>query len=249
MKHLLLIFGLLSLLACGTTVEKDPTEGWSDQKLYEHAKQALQIGEFQSATNYFETLEARYPFGKYAIQTQLEIAYAYYKNDEPISAIAALDRFIRFNPKNKHLAYAYYLKGLTLYKKGRGFLDPYMPRDFSDIDQMHSVNAFLAFKQLINLFPKSQFSNDARLRMVYLRNKLAESEYKIARYYTTRSAHISSINRLTFLLNNYPSSPFINEALVLLKENFSQIKDVEKAKMIEKLNAEYQATIIHWRKS
>ena len=249
MKHLITILSLLTLVACATTVEKDPTEGWSDQKLYEHAKQALQIGEFQSATNYFETLEARYPFGKYAIQTQLEIAYAYYKNDEPISAIAALDRFIRFNPKNKHLPYAYYLKGLTLYKKGRGFLDPYMPRDFSDIDQKHLQTAFLAFKKLINLYPKSQYSNDARLRMVYLRNKLAESELKIARYYTLRGAHISSINRLKYLLNNYPSSPFIKDALSLLKENYLQIKDLKQAKQIQQLINHYHPTLIHWRKS
>jgi outer membrane protein assembly factor BamD len=248
MKQFILIISLLTLTAC-STVEKDPTEGWSDQKLYEHAKQALHAGEFKSATNYFEILEARYPFGKYAIQTQLEIAYAYYKNNEPVSAIAALDRFIRFNPKNKHLPYVYYLKGLTLYSKGRSFFDSYMPTDFSDIDQKHLAEAFLAFKTLVNLYPKSQYSNDARLRMVYLRNKMAESELKIARYYTLRGAHISSINRIKYLLNQYPSSPFIKDALVLLKENYQNIKHAKQAKMTETLIKQYEANLIYWRKS
>ncbi len=250
MKILFTLFSLLLLASCASITEEiDPTANWTAEELYEHAKQALYLGNFEEATDYFESLEARYPFGKYAIQTQLEIAYAYYKNDEQISAIAALQRFIRFNPENKHLDYAYYLIGLANYRKGRGVLDAYLPRDFSDIDQNHLVNAFNAFKKLVTLYPKSKYSNDARLRMIYLRNKLAESELKIAKYYTRRGAHLASINRLRYLLSNYPSSPFIEDALTILKTNYSKIKQQDKVKEVEKLLSNYKKQPIYWRKS
>lgn len=217
-------FFLISLLllaaGCSTTPD-DPMDSMSANDLYTHAKKALDSGDYQGAINAFEKLEARYPFGKYAQQAQLEIAYAYYKYDEPDSSIATLDRFIRNNPGNPNLDYAYYLKGLNNYNRGANIVDRLAPREPSDRDTRSLRDAFNDFSELIKKYPDSKYAKDARLRLVYLHNNLAQYEINVANYYMKRGAYVAAVNRAKYVVENYQRTPAAQEALQVMVRAYS----------------------------
>lgn len=201
---------------CGLLPKDDPTADWSAQKLYTEAKTSLSSGDYEQAIKYFEFLEARYPFGRYAQQAQLEIAYAYYKYDEPESAIAAADRFIQLYPRHPNVAYAYYLKGLANYNRGKGMVERYLPQDPSQRDPGAALQSFQDFSELIKRFPDSKYSKDAGQRMVYLRNNLARHEVHVADYYMRRGAYIAAANRGEYVIENYQRTPAVPDALVIM---------------------------------
>jgi outer membrane protein assembly factor BamD len=213
----LLLVLILPLAACALLPDQvDETEGWSAQKLYSKAKDALDDGSYESAINYFEKLEARYPFGQYAQQALLETAYAYYKYDEPESATATLDRFIKTYPRNPHIDYAYYLKGLVNFDRTSTLLDRYLPRDPTERDAGAARDSFFDFQQLVQRFPDSKYAKDARLRMAYLRNNLAKYDVHVADYYMRRGAYIAAANRAKHVIEKYPRTPAVPEALKIL---------------------------------
>jgi outer membrane protein assembly factor BamD len=222
MRLVSLLLATLLLASCATT-STDPTEGWSAAKLYSEAKDNLNQSNYEQAINYFETLEARYPFGRYAQQAQLEIAYAYYKYDEPDSAIAAADRFIKLNPRHPHVDYAYYLKGLVNFSRGRSFMDRFIPKDPSDMDPKPLNQSFADFSTLVQRFPNSRYAPDARQRMIFLRNELAEYELKVADYYVRRGAWLAVAKRSQYVLENYPGAPVTPDALALLTRAYKEL--------------------------
>ncbi len=213
---------LLFAAGCAGTPD-DPLADLSANDLYNRAKKALDSGDYETAINHFEKLEARYPFGKFAQQAQLEIAYAYYKFDEPDSAIATLDRFIRTNPGNPNLDYAYYLKGLVNYNRGANIIDRFATRDPSDRDTRSLRDAFNDFTRLIKKFPDSQYAKDARQRLIYLHNNLAKYEIKVARYYMKRGAYVAAVNRAKYVIENYQRTPAAQEALQVLATAYSKL--------------------------
>ena len=213
---------LFTLLGCATTQE-DALSKLSAEELYRQAKQALAASDFETAINTFEKLEARFPFGKYAQQAQLEIAYAYYKFDEPDSAIAAADRFIRNNPGNPHTDYAYYLKGLVNYTRGLSILDRVVRRDPSERDTRALREAFRDFSQLVREFPESRYAEDARRRLVFLHNQLAQYEINVARYYMRRKAWVAAVNRARYVIENYQRTPAARQALEVLVEAYTRM--------------------------
>jgi len=212
----------LVMLGCAST-DEDELANLSANELYSRAKEALSSGDYETAINTFEKLEARYPFGKYAQQAQLEIAYAYYKFDEPDSAIAAADRFIRNNPGSPHLDYAYYLKGLTNYTRGANIMDRMAPREPSERDTRALRDAFNDFSQLVKKFPDSGYADDARMRLVYLHNQLAQYEIHVANYYMKRGAYVAAVNRAKYVLENYQRTPAAQEALQVLIRAYSEM--------------------------
>jgi len=210
----LLILTLLSftLIACSTK-ETDPTADWSAQEFYEQAKSAMDHKEFDKAIEYLESLESRYPFGKFATQAQLYVIYAYYKYDEPESAIASADRFIKLNPKHPNVDYAYYIKGLVNFNRGGTILDKIKERDISQFDSETLKKSYQDLSKLLVLFPKSKYAPDVKQRLVYLRNKMAESELNIAKYYQSREAWAAAANRVKLILTKYQGSDVVKDAL------------------------------------
>ena len=198
----------------------DVTADWSVQRLYEEARSAREGGDYQTAIDYYEKLESRYPFGPYAEQAQLESAYAYYKYEEPASAIAAADRFIKLHPRHPNVDYAYYIKGLTNFYQGRGFIERYLPIDASQRDPAAARQAFQDFAELVRRFPESHYAKDARHRMLYLRNQLARYEIHAADYYFRRGAFIAAANRAQYVLEHYPQSTAVPGALVLMAKAY-----------------------------
>jgi len=220
----LLLAATLTLGGCGLLPEvKDETAGWSAQKLYAEAKDNLNDGNYERAVKLFETLEARYPFGRYAQQAQLEVAYAYYKDDEPISAIAACDRFIKLHPNHPNVDYAYYLKGLANFNDDLGLLGNLVDQDMSERDPRAARDAFLAFKELVTRFPDSKYAEDSISRMKYLVNALAGNEVHVARYYLKREAYVAAANRAKEVLKTYPEAPALEEALAIMVVSYDKL--------------------------
>ncbi|WP_367155316.1 outer membrane protein assembly factor BamD [Methylomonas sp. HYX-M1] len=203
--------------------QQDEYVGWDDAKFHQQAKAALEEKNFQKAIKLYEALEARYPFGDYAAQAQLNIAYAYYKNDEPEAALAAADRFIKVHPRNPHVDYAYYLKGLINYNRDIGFIDRFMPTDSTQRDPGNAKDAFDNFQELIQRFPNSKYVPDARLRMVALRNNMAMYELHVADFYMRRKAYVAAVDRANHIIKEYQRTPAVPHALEIMQEGYRSL--------------------------
>lgn len=197
--------------------------GWNDAKFHEAAKKALDDKNYPRAIKLYEALEARYPFGDYASQAQLNVAFAYYKNDDPEAALAAADRFIKVNPRSPHVDYAYYLKGLVNYNRGIGFLERFLPTDASQRDPGNAKDAYDNFKELIQRFPQSKYVSDARLRMVALRNNLAMYELHVADFYMRRGAYVAAVNRANHVIKEFPRTLAIPYALKIMEKGYRKL--------------------------
>jgi len=215
---------LSSLTGCGLLPEViDETKNWSASKLYYSAKESLADANYTEAVKMFERLEARYPYGAYAQQSQLEVAYAYYKDNEPASAIAACDRFIKLHPNHPNVDYAYYLKGLANFVEDTTFFAQFADQDMSERDPKSAREAFEAFKELATRFPQSKYTADAVGRMKYLVNNLAAHEVRVAHYYYKRGAYVAAANRGKYALENYQQSPALEEGLALMAKSYDKL--------------------------
>lgn len=203
----------LSITACSALKDRDKTEGWSANQLYQTAKNALNNQQYEEAVKYYEKLEARYPLGRYAQQAQLETAYAYYKYDEEDLALDSIDRYLRMNPTAKNADYALYLRGLINFTRGGSLLDRFFPRSIADLDSIRQKEAFHDFSRLLNRYPDSKYATDAEQRIQYLRNTLAESEINVARYYMRRGAYLAAFNRAEYAIKHYQGAPSVVDAL------------------------------------
>jgi len=220
---LALLFGVL-VAACGMLPDaEDETRGWSAQKLYSEAKDNLNSGNYEQAIKYYQKLESRYPFGRFAQQAQIEIAYAYYKDNEPLQAVTAADRFIKLHPNHPNVDYVYYLKGLANFNDDLGWTGYITGQDLSERDPKAAREAFDAFKDLATRFPGSRYAPDAIARMNYLLNALASHEVHVARYYLKRGAYVAAANRAQFALKTYPQAPANEEGLVILVKAYDAL--------------------------
>ncbi len=223
MRHLLLLFISATLFACAGA-DKDETAGYSAKELYEEAQSAIDATEFQTAVKHLETLEARYPFDPYAKQAQLDIAYAYYKFEELDQAISAVERFARLHPRDPHMDYVYYLKGLVNFNRGQGLLDSWFPREPARHDPAVLEQAFSDFSTLVKRYPDSIYAGDAYQRMIYLRNQLAEKEILIAQFYTKRKSWLSSAKRAKAVIENFPNTIWVKDALDILLLSYQKLE-------------------------
>lgn len=218
----LVVFALLLLQAC-SMFKSDPTEDWTAKDFYKEASQALYSGEFETAINNLETLEARFPFDPYAKQAQLDIAYSYYKFDEPDAAISAAERFMRLHPRDPNIDYVYYLKGLVNFKRGTGILDGWFPRDQAEHETETLHNAFNDFSTLVRRYPDSKYAGDAYQRMIYLRNELAQHEISVAEYYLSRKAWLGALNRAKIVIERYEHSTWRKRALEIMVIAYNEL--------------------------
>lgn len=225
MRSLASLLAVLVLVAgCGLLPEdKDETIGWSANKLYAEAKEAMGEGAYDKAIKYYEKLEARYPYGRYAQQAQLEVAYAYYKQQEKPQALAACDRFIRLHPNHPNVDYVYYLKGLVNFNEDLGLLGHLSMQDPSERDPKAALESFEAFKALVNKFPESKYAKDSALRMAYLVNALASHEVHVARYYMQRGAYVAAATRAQTAVKTYPDAPAIEEGLFIMVKAYDKL--------------------------
>lgn len=194
-----------------------------EQELYQGALEMLETENYVVAIEKLQLLEARYPFGTYSEQAQLELIFAYHKNYEPEAAKATADRFIRLHPNHENIDYALYLRGLTAFEKDRSFFEKYLPIDESQRDPGSALDSFNSFSTLVGRYPNSPYAPDAQKRMVYLKNRLATYEIHVARYYVKRQAWVAAANRGRYVIENFQETPATPEALAIMSLAYTQL--------------------------
>lgn len=215
---------VLTLSGCGLLSEKsDETQNWSAAKLYAEARDELSNGGYDKAIQYFEKLESRYPFGTYAQQAQMEIAYAYYRQSDQAQALAAAERFIKLHPNHPNVDYVYYLRGLINFNDKLGMFDFISHQDPTERDPKAAREAFDAFKQLVDRFPNSKYAPDAIARMKYLINAMAQHEVHVANYYYRRGAYLAAATRAQTVVKEYRETPAVEEALFVMARAYDAL--------------------------
>ncbi len=221
-----LLISLLSISGCSyfSKDEVQTNKTWTVERIYSEAKSALTLEDYHTALTHYAQLEARFPFGEYAQQALLESAYAHYKSDDPETALATIDRFMRVYPLNPNMDYALYLRGLINFTRDIGLFEKYIPRDESQRDPGSARFALKDFTTLVTRYPESAYGEDATQRIVYLRNKLAQHEINVAHYYMRRGAYVAAANRGKYVIENYPRTPAMPEALLMMAKAYKVLE-------------------------
>jgi len=222
--------------------EVDVAEDRSEMELYQASQRSMRASNYETAIAQLQALEARYPFGRYAEQAQLELIYAYYMNFKPDLARSSADRFIRLHPQHPNVDYAFYLKGLAAFEKDQSFIDRFFPTETASRDVGSARDSFADFGQLLARYPSSEYAPDARQRMVYLRNLLARSEILSGRFYLERDAYVAAVNRGRNVVENFPSTPSVPDGLALMIEGYLKLNLPEPANDALKVLAENYPT-------
>jgi outer membrane protein assembly factor BamD len=217
----LLIILLISLLgACSSEPTLLEQLNLSEDDLRARIQEGLDDRRYDLAAEGIQAMEARFPFGKYAEQTQLESIYIYYMQYDTEGARAAAERFIRLHPQHPNVDYAYYMKGLSSFVEGQGLFERFMPTDLTKRDPGAARQSFADFSQLVSRYPDSLYAADARKRMVYLRNLLARYEVHVANYYFMRGAYLAAANRGRYVVENFQRTPAVPDALAVMVQAY-----------------------------
>ena len=214
---------LLGGCASDKKKETDETSNWSAQRLFVQGMHELDSSNYAAAIKLFESLESRYPYGHYAEQAQLEVAYAHYKNSEPASAVEACDRFIKMHPNNPDVDYAYYLKGLSNFVADSTVFSDIAAQDPSERDTANLKKSFDTFRELTKRYPDSRYTPDATQRMKLLVNLLAEHEIHIAIYYYNRKSWVAAAGRAEDALQTYPQAPINELGLAVMARSYAKL--------------------------
>lgn len=213
----------LLLSACSLPEKADETKNWSPGKLYSEAKDEMSTGGYDRAISLYEKLESRYPFGTYAQQAQMEIAYAYYRQGDQPQALAAVERFIKLHPDHPNVDYMYYLRGLINFNDKVSIFDFLSRQDPTERDPKATREAFDAFKQVVEKFPDSKYAEDSRDRLAYLFNAMAQYDVHVAGYYYRRGAYLAAINRAQSTVKQYQGAPAVEEALYIMVKSYDAL--------------------------
>ncbi|HEX7045492.1 MAG TPA: outer membrane protein assembly factor BamD [Burkholderiales bacterium] len=205
----------LALALAGCADVLDPMRNWGPEEYYQAARRYMSESNWPEAIRMFEQLEARYPYGRYTEQAQLEIAYVHWKDEEPALALAAADRFIRLHPTHPNVDYAYYLKGIINFRGEKSLIHALFgfEDEMWDRDPKSARESYNAFRELVERFPNSRYAKDAADRMRYLIDAQARYEVSVARFYLERGAYVAAVNRCKYALENYPNAPAVEDAL------------------------------------
>ena len=214
--------GAILLSGCADT-NYDPTKDWSVDKLYNEAKDEMAAGGYDKAIGMYEKLEGRAAGTPLAQQAQLDKAWAQFKTNEPVQAVATLDRFIKLHPASPALDYALYLKGLVNFNDNLGLFSSLAEQDLAERDPKQAKESFEAFRELVQRFPNSKYAEDARLRMAFIKNSLARSDVHVARFYFQRGAYVAAINRAQATVQEFRDVPAVEEALFIMVQSYDRL--------------------------
>jgi outer membrane protein assembly factor BamD len=226
------------LLATGCRSHRGDDAKSGPEQIYAKAQKAIRSGSFGEAVKQLEALQSRFPFSEPARQAQLDLIYAYYKSNQVEPAVDAADTFIRENPTNPRVDYAYYMKGLIYFERQRNFLERWFNVDLSQRPPVNAKKSFDAFEELLKKYPHSQYAADARQRMIFLRNRLADFELYVARYYMRRGAYVGALNRAKFCVENYDGAPAVQGSMKVLVDAYRQLHMLDLAANAERVYAD-----------
>ena len=236
---------LLFAFLCGCSLfhrgakKGDPLDTLPVEQLYQRGVDALEAGNNDLASRAFQRLVARFPFGPYTEQSQIDLAYAQYKADKPDEAYSTINRFIKTYPTHKHVDYAFYLRGLINFNRSVGFFGRYLGQDMTKRDQQNLRESFDDFSALLSRYPQSRYAPDTRQRMVYLRNMMAQSDLNVALFYYKRNAYVAASNRAKAIVENFAQTPQAGDALAIMVDSYRKLgqdKLADDAERVLKLN-------------
>ena len=236
--RLLLLLLVLFAVGCHRD-KKDDAEILPVDQMYTTAKEALVENNLGKAIKYYQRLIARFPFGPYTEQAQIELAYAQWKEGKPEDGYSTINRFIKTYPTHKHVDYAYYLRGIINFDREKGLMDRYANQDMTKRDQGNTLQSFEDFNELVTKFPQSRYTPDARLRMIYLRDNLSHAQLHVAQFYLAHGAYVAAINRCRDILERFGSTPAAGDALAIMAiayKSIGQDKLAEDTERVLKLN-------------
>lgn len=252
---LLLLASLTTLGGCSLfnrDKRANPLDTLPVDQLYQRGVEQLDSGQYDLAARTFQRLTSRFPFGAYTEQSQLNLAYVQYKDDKPDDAYSTINRFIKTYPTHRHVDYAYFLRGLINFDRSSGMLSRYLGQDMTKRDQAFQRQSFDDFNALVTRYPTSRYTADARQRMVFLRNRMAQSELNIAFFYFKRNAYVASANRAKSIIETYPQSPQVADALAIMVDSYRKLgqeKLADDAERVLKLNyPDHPFFAGHWPK-
>ncbi|MGZ5047494.1 MAG: outer membrane protein assembly factor BamD [Usitatibacter sp.] len=201
----------------------DPKKDWQAADYYKAAKEEFDSQNWDAAIKLYDQLEAKFPFGRFAQQANLEVAYAYYKQGETAQAVTALEKFVKLHPNHPNVDYALYLKALANFKEDLGPFSKLITQDLADRDPKAARESFEGFKDLVTRFPESRYTPDSRERMAYLVEALARHEVNVARYYLARGAYLAAANRAQETIVRFPNSPTHRDSLDIMIEAYDRM--------------------------
>jgi len=222
-RNLLAILCVLVMISGCATLKEDEIDTSEVEGLYLLGKEAMDSGDYLSAIQHYESLEVSYPFGVYAQQALLDIAYVYYKNADLDMAVAAADRFIKTYPRHDKVDYAYYLRGVARFVETGTDLDRLFGRTPNSLDPRSARESFRYFVNLVEKFPESIYVPDAMERMAFLRNHLASHEILVAQFYYKRKAYVAALNRAINVLQTYAETPSVTDALEVMVQSYDAL--------------------------
>ena len=223
LRTLILGLALVGLAACSGDKSKEETETLALEPLYAEAKGSLDAGNYERAIRYYKRLTSRFPFGDYAEQAQLDLAFAQYKRSEYDDSISTINRFVKTYPAHPKIDYAFYLRGLNNFDRNRSYIDRILPGQAGNRDSESARRAFKDFGELLRRYPKSRYAIDARQRMVFLRNDLAGTELAVSRYYFRRGVYVGAANRAKFIVENYQQAQQVPDALAIMAQSYAAL--------------------------
>lgn len=231
------------LMACSSS--KPDVESVPEPDLYAKANQELETGNIRSSITILEELDKAYPFGPYSQQVQLDLIYAYYKSGDLAVAIASIDRFLKLNPTHPNVDWVIYMRGLTNMALDDNLIQGFFDVNRADRDPSYAKAAFKDFNYLVGSYPYSAYSYDAEKRLISLKDRLAEHQFKVAQYYTARGAYVAVVNRVNDMLITFPDTDAAKHGLVLMRNAYNQLglpDEVEKTNQIIKANTDNVST-------
>lgn len=214
---------LSAVMGCSAISQRDETLTWSVQQLYNEAKREMSSGSMETSRKYYNKLLARYPFGRYAKQSQLDLIQLEYKDREYDKAVAQADKFLQVYPRSPYADYARYMKGVITYSRDVSIIDRLVPTNIAQSDQTLMKKAYENFQALVAHSPDGEYTADAKMRMRFLRNISAEHEIYVAEYYLRRKAYLAAANRGQFVLENYQTTPSAGLALAVLVRAYQEL--------------------------
>lgn len=232
--HSLLAIALSGMLI-GCTTTKPDVDHVSEIDLHTKAQQELESGNIKSSISVLEAMDKNYPFGPYSQQVQLDLIYAYYKSGDLPLAISSIDRFLKLNPTHPNIDWVIYIRGLANMAQDDNLIQGWFDVDRSDRDAEFAKTAFKDFTYLVSSFPNSPYSADAQKRLVYLKNRIARYQLKVAKYYTERGAYVAVINRVTQMIATFPDTDSTKEALLLMRNAYNELGLTEETQKVDKL--------------
>jgi outer membrane protein assembly factor BamD len=211
-------------------------------RLYRLARDSMETSDYTTAITRYDQLILRHPFTDYATQGEMERVFCYYRNYQPEQAISAADRFLRDHPRHPRADYVQYLRGLINADTDDTSLTLLPALDPAKSDVSASRRAFDDFALLVQKYPGSRYVGDARLRMIALRNRIADSEMTVVDFYMRRGAYLAAAKRAEHVVTDYPGAPATLEALKALETCYDKLGLKAQTEDIQRLRAAQAAT-------